>query len=63
MAESKQLHIIIPAEAHDALKKIADSDRRGISDVTRDAIEQYLKSRGVDIAVVVERGGVRKGSE
>jgi predicted transcriptional regulator len=58
--KTKQLHVIVPMNVYKTLKDVADDQRRSLSDVARDAIEDYLKTRGHDIKVTVERGGDRR---
>jgi hypothetical protein len=42
------LYTPIPREVHDALRTIAFKERRSIADVSREAIDEYLKKRGLN---------------
>jgi predicted CopG family antitoxin len=59
MAKSQSYHLKIPNDAYEALHTIAKAERRLLADVIREALENYTKSKGLEISFEVERGGYR----
>lgn len=57
--KTRPLHVVIPAAAYDELKGIADNERRGLSDLVRQALEEYAERQGVKLDMRVQRGGNR----
>lgn len=60
MARSKPLQVKLPTEGYEALEALAKRERRPISDVVRQAIEEYAAKQGVTANFDVDRGGYRK---
>jgi hypothetical protein len=59
MADTTQLHTIVPKVLDEALAKEAKKQKRRKADIVREALGEYLKARGVDVETDVEHGGYR----
>ncbi|MDX1995467.1 MAG: hypothetical protein SF029_23995 [bacterium] len=53
----------LPADAYEALMAVAKSERRVVADVIRIALEEYMKTKGLDISFEVERGRPRQNTD
>jgi hypothetical protein len=58
--KTRPLHVVIPAAAYETLQGIAEVERRGLSDLVRQALEEYAGKHGHEIDTRVKRGGNRK---
>ena len=60
----KQLHVIVPDEIDELLKKQSYNERRTVSDIVRLALEEYLQRAGFKVErIEVQRGGDRRQSD
>jgi hypothetical protein len=60
---TRPLHVIIPTDGYTQIKALAESERRPIADMVREALEMYARSKGREISLGVERGGDRRSAE
>lgn len=60
MAKSKKFLITLPIEGYETLEALAKRERRPISDVVRQALEEYATKQGMSTDFSVDRGGYRE---
>jgi hypothetical protein len=48
---------------YEALVAVAKAERRVVADVIRIALEEYMKTKGLDISFEVERGRPRQNND
>lgn len=63
-AQRKSVSVVLPVEVRQLLESMAqertaENGTVYASDIVREAIEEYLRKRGHDISVEVDRGGFR----
>lgn len=57
----RRYKIVMSEEGYQAFHELADTDKRSLADVIREAMQEYLERRGKQANVSVSRGGYRGG--
>lgn len=57
----RRYKIVMSEDGYQAFHELADTDKRSLADVIREAMQEYLEKRGKRVSVGVSRGGYRGG--